>query len=355
MKLSDFDYPVPEDQIAQYPLKERDSCRLLILHRKTGDIEHRIFKDIVGYLHAGDVLILNDTKVLPVRLLGSKPSGGKVEITLLKELSRNTWEALVKGLNKGKVILPRSITANVSHLNGTRARITFDFSSEWSDNGKNDIREVLNEIGVMPLPLYIKRKAVKSDASQYQTVFAKREGAVAAPTAGLHFTPELIKAIKEKGVEVKTLTLHVGYGTFKPVKHSDITKHKMDEELFEIPQATATAINSAKSEGRRVIAVGTTVTRALESSVTSPSHSLEGRGKGKIKIKSGCGATSIFIYPGFEFKVIDALLTNFHLPKSTPMMLASAFSGLDTLKKAYFESQRLGYRFFSYGDAMFII
>jgi len=355
MKLSDFDYPVPEDQIAQYPLKERDSSRLLILHRKTGDIEHRIFKDIIEYLHAGDVLILNDTKVLPVRLLGSKPSGGKAEITLLKELSRNTWEALVKGLNKGKVILPRGITANVSRLNGTRARVTFDFSSEWSDNGRNDIREVLNEIGVMPLQLYIKRKAVKSDASQYQTVFAKREGAVAAPTAGLHFTSELIKAIKEKGVEVKTLTLHVGYGTFKPVKHSDITRHKMDEELFEIPQATATAINSAKSEGRRVIAVGTTVTRALESSITSSSHSLEGRGKGKIKIKSGCGVTSIFIYPGFEFKVIDALLTNFHLPKSTPMMLASAFSGLDILKKAYFESQKSGYRFFSYGDAMFII
>lgn len=346
MRLSDFNYQIPEDQIAQYPLEDRDSSRLLILSRESGSMEHRRFRDIVDYLNKGDLLILNDTKVMPVRLRGSKPSGGKAEITLLREIRTNSWEALVKGLHEGIIVLSHGIKAAVSRLNGTVATVHFRFSSEHDNR---DIKMYLDEIGVMPLPLYIKRDSVKSDIGQYQTVYAKKHGAVAAPTAGLHFTDNLLGRIREKGVEVRSVTLHVGHGTFRPVVVGDVTNHQMDEEVYEIPEPVAEAVNSAKADGRRVIAVGTTVTRTLESAVVTPVD------KNRAQIEPGTGQASVFIYPGYKIMVIDALITNFHLPNSTPMMLASAFSGLELLKKSYDIAQKEGYRFYSYGDAMLII
>lgn len=342
MKLSDFNYPIPEQQIAQKPLNKRDSSRLLVLHRKSSRTEHSSFSNIVSYLHKDDVLILNNTKVIPVRLYGAKPSGGKAEITLLKELGRNVWTALIKNVNEGTIILDQAITAQVTRLDRSVAKVIFTFPG----NENTDIRNCLGKIGAMPLPVYIKRESATTDLEQYQTVYAEKEGAVAAPTAGLHFTENLLRAIKTKGIEIHQITLHVGYGTFKPVKVTDIENHLMDEEYFEIPDETASAINSARAEGRRVIAVGTTVTRAVEGAVSKSSSNI---------IRAGTGQTSVFIYPGYKFRIIDALLTNFHLPESTPMMLASAFAGLDTLKQTYAESQNRGYRFYSYGDAMLII
>ncbi len=352
MKLSEFDYFLPKSQIAQYPLSERDSSRLLVIHRKHEKITHRLFSDITEYLIPSDVLVLNNTKVIPARLYGVNPntSGGKVEILLLKELYTNTWEALVKGLHQGKVILKHGITAFVSRSNGV-AEVKFN----------HNIKNALNKIGVMPLPPYIKRKTVQSDIERYQTVYAKKQGAVAAPTAGLHFTDNLLNVIRDKGVEVKMLTLHVGYGTFKPVLATDIKRHQMDEEFYEIPENTANAINRAKSEGRRVIAVGTTATRALEASAEysrgnriHPVRKKAGVGLSN-GVKAGTERASLFIYPGYRFRIIDALITNFHLPKSTPLMLTSAFSGLPLLKDAYLKALNRGYRFFSYGDAMLII
>ncbi|MEW6600267.1 MAG: tRNA preQ1(34) S-adenosylmethionine ribosyltransferase-isomerase QueA [Nitrospirota bacterium] len=355
MKLSDFDYSIPENQIAQHPLKERDTSRLFVLDRKKEKAEHLLFRDITDYFFPGDVLVLNDTKVVPMRLPGLKPSGGRAEITLLKEIAGNSWEALVKGVHEGKIILDHGITAHVSRLNGTLARVDFEITSGPHGEDEKDIRDFLPDIGVMPLPVYIKRGAVKADAEQYQTVYARKEGAAAAPTAGLHFTDRLINTIKEKGVKVETVTLHVGYGTFKPVTSEDIRDHQMDEEFYEIPPKTASSVNAAKVEGGRVIAVGTTVTRALETSATPPIPPLVRGCKGGGKITSGPGKSSIFIYPGYKFKIIDALVTNFHLPGSTPMMLASAFSGLSLLKNAYDIAQREGYRFYSYGDAMLLL
>lgn len=366
MKLSEFDYDLPANRIAQYPLKERDASKLLVLHRKTGSLEHRLFKNIVDYLDPGDVLVLNNTKVIPSRIFGTKPSGGKAEITLLKELGRNTWEGLVKGVHEGTVIIKgrpacrqTGIRANVTRLERSLAKVVFEFNNKERlpclPEGRGhepDIRDKLHEIGVMPLPVYIKRESADPDKEGYQTVYAKEEGAVAAPTAGLHFTDTLLNALREKGVRIETVTLHVGYGTFKPVVIEDIEDHKMDEEYYEIPKATAFTINSARSEGRRVIAVGTTVTRTLESS-TTPSNSPAGN-KRDVVIP-GKGKASIFIYPGYEFRIINALITNFHLPKSTPMMLASAFSGINLLKTAYYEAEKAGYRFYSYGDAMLMV
>jgi S-adenosylmethionine:tRNA ribosyltransferase-isomerase len=346
VKLSDFDYQIPENQIAQYPLKDRDSSKLFVLHKKTGRFEHRRFKDITGYLHPGDVLILNDTRVIPARLCGEKPSGGKAEITLLKEINTNLWQSLVKGMHEGTITLQSGITARVSRRNGIFAQVQFSFNGRSQESEKSDIRNILNQIGVMPLPIYIKREPARSDEEQYQTIYAKKEGAVAAPTAGLHFTHNLLESIKNCGIIVKTVTLHVGHGTFKPVTVTEIKNHQMDEEYFEVPEMTADAVNSAISEGRRVIAVGTTVTRALEASAADE--------LGK-RIKAGTGKASLFIYPGYKFRIIDTLITNFHLPRSTPLMLVSSFSGLDLLKKAYAESQRKRYRFYSYGDAMLIL
>jgi S-adenosylmethionine:tRNA ribosyltransferase-isomerase len=334
MKLSEFDYNLPKDYIAQYPASERDSSRLLVLSRRDGWIRHEIFKEIVNFFHPGDVLVLNNTKVIPARLYGRKTSGGKVEVLLVKELHKNKWEAIVRGLRQGNVIFKNDIRGYVIRNNG-RAEIIFE---------RDDIKSLLGEIGVMPLPPYIKRPATTLDYARYQTIYAEKNGAVAAPTAGLHFTEEVFDRLRDKGVEIKKLTLHVGYGTFKPVSSTEIEHHRMDEEYYEIPEDTADAINRARSKGRRVIAVGTTVTRALEASVDH-----EGR------VRSGSGKAGLFIYPGYNFRVIDALITNFHLPRSTPLMLVSAFCGLGLLKKAYYEAIERRYRFYSYGDAMLII
>ncbi|MBI5055246.1 MAG: tRNA preQ1(34) S-adenosylmethionine ribosyltransferase-isomerase QueA [Nitrospirae bacterium] len=359
MKLTDFDYQISHDQIAQHPLPERDSSRLMVVHKNSGNIEHRIFRDIADCLLPGDLLVLNNARVIPARIFGTKPSGGEVEIMLLKELDKNIWEALVKGQREGKVILENGAIATVSRGNGASAKVTF--AGAGLKPVPTDIKNVLSQIGVMPLPPYIKREAVRADAEKYQTVYAEKEGAVAAPTAGLHFTDRLLNIIREKGVDIKTVTLYVGYGTFKPITANDISEHKMDEEFYEIPEATAEAINRAKAEGRRVIAVGTTVTRALESGVGKQRAKGEGQKKDNtpltplIRGEFLMGRTSIFIYPGYNFKIIDALVTNFHQPRSTPMMLTSAFAGLELLKQAYAAAQTEGYRFFSYGDAMMIM
>ncbi|RJQ56667.1 MAG: tRNA preQ1(34) S-adenosylmethionine ribosyltransferase-isomerase QueA [Nitrospiraceae bacterium] len=344
MKLSDFDYHIPREQIAQHPLPERDVSKLFVVRRDLNKFEHATFIDLTGYLRAGDVLVLNDTRVIPARLFGTKSSGGRVEILLLKELCANTWEALVKGLREGNVIVNKDIIAHVSRSNGAPATVRFEFNNVgagFKPAPTPDIKKILHNIGVMPLPPYIKRDPVESDMKQYQTVYADKEGAVAAPTAGLHFTERLLDALRVKGVEIQYVTLHVGHGTFKPVKADDVRQHTMDKESYEIPGPTACAINRAKSEGRRIIAVGTTVTRTLESAA--------------LPTPSGPGTASIFIYPGYRFRVIDALITNFHQPKSTPVMLTSAFAGLNLLKKAYSTARQRGYRFFSYGDAMLII
>jgi S-adenosylmethionine:tRNA ribosyltransferase-isomerase len=356
MRLSEFDYDLPAERIAQHPLKDRDSSKLLVLHRKTGKLDHRLFRDIVEYFDAGDVLVLNNTRVIPSRIPGNKPSGGKAEITLLKELGKNTWEGLAKGVNEGTIILPHGITANVTRIERSLARIVFEFDD--SEKQEQDIKDRLRDIGVMPLPVYIKRESASADSEGYQTVYASEEGAVAAPTAGLHFTGTLLNAIKAKGVRIVTVTLHVGYGTFKPVTSEKIEDHQMDEEYYDIPEAAASAINSARSKGRRIIAVGTTVTRTLESSAAPPSPLPAGQagplGKGGVVVP-GNGKASIFIYPGYTFKIVDVLITNFHLPRSTPMMLASAFAGINHLKTAYYEAEKKDYRFFSYGDAMIMI
>lgn len=333
MNLFDFDYYIPKKQIAQYPLSQRDSSRLCVVDRRLRRYEHKRFRDITGYLHPGDVLVLNDTKVIPSRIYGSKPSGGKVEILLLREIKRNEWEALVRGIQVGFVTIRDGLNVYVSPSNGV-FRVAFE---------GGDIKNLLMDVGTVPLPPYIKRQPDENDKKHYQTVYAEREGAIAAPTAGLHFTDELLHIITRKGVQVVRLTLHVGYGTFKPVKVNDIREHQMDEEYYEIPESTADVINRARTEGRRVIAVGTTVVRTLESSSTE-----DGR------VRHGSGLSRLFIYPGYNFRIVDALITNLHQPCSTPMMLTSAFAGLDMLKYAYGECQRMGYRFFSYGDAMLI-
>ncbi len=290
------------------------------------------------------MLVLNDTRVIPARLHGVKPTGGKVEILLLRELRTNSWQAMVKGTKNGTVNLENGITAIIDRSRGY-AEVSFTCpSGRTCPHG--DIREALHEIGCMPIPPYIKRSPEEHDLERYQTVYSKYEGAVAAPTAGLHFTDPLLRSMTEKGIDVKMLTLHIGYGTFKPVTSGDICDHVMDEEHFDIPAETARAVNDALSEGRRVITVGTTVTRALEASACT------GR---TGKIKPGAGKTSLFIFPGYQFRVVSALITNFHLPRSTPMMLTAAFSGLSLLKRAYQEAHMSGYRFYSYGDAMLIL
>jgi S-adenosylmethionine:tRNA ribosyltransferase-isomerase len=340
MDLSDFDYTIPDNQIAQHPLKNRDSSKLFVIHRDSGTFEHSIFRNITDYLQPGDLLILNDTKVFPARLAGNKPTGGKAEITLLREMETNVWEALVKGVHEGEILLKSGIRAVVSRINGTLTNVHFH------PGPGADIKSFLNKIGVMPLPIYIKRHSDKSDSRQYQTVYADKEGAIAAPTAGLHFTDTLLDKIREKGIDIRTITLHVGFGTFKPVTADNILDHHMENEIYEISGSTAEAVNSAKKEGRRIVGVGTTVTRALESSAGRQIENI---------VKPGPGTASMFIYPGYRFQIIDSLITNFHLPKSTPMMLASAFADLKTLKKAYTEAQSKDYRFYSYGDAMMII
>ena len=342
MRVSEFDYELPKELIAKFPAEPRDSSRLLVLNRRTGQIEHRIFRDIVNYLKPGDVLVLNDTKVIPARLYGELPTGGKVELLLIRQVEPSVWEVMARPARKLKpgkeIIFDSELTGEVLAYVGEGRRLVKFRLPE----GK-EFMEKLDEIGHIPLPPYVEREETPEDRVKYQTVFARREGSVAAPTAGLHFTPELLKQLKEMGIIIKTVTLHVGPGTFKPVKVERVEEHEMDYETYSVPPETAQEINRAKREGRRVIAVGTTVVRTLESAASK-----EGL------VKSGEGITNLFIYPGYRFKVIDALITNFHLPRSTLLMLVSAFAGKEKVLNAYREAVKMGYRFYSFGDAMFI-
>ena len=362
MNLSNFDFNLPDELIAQAPCPERDRSRLMVVDRKSGGIEHRLFFEITDYLKPGDLLVINDTMVIPARLVGKKDTGGKAEVFLLERVSgrEDLWECLIgaKRVKTGLVVtFNDSLRGEViENLGDGRFRIRFHSDRPFD--------EVLEEVGQVPLPPYIKRGLglgtwdLGQDKDRYQTVFAEKKGAVAAPTAGLHFTEGLLKKIKDKGIEIVPITLHVGPGTFLPVKTENIEEHRMLPERYEISHDGAIKINMAKREGRRVVAVGSTATRALEAAAT-PIHSLpqgEGKGEGAVwGISAGSGKTSIFIYPGYTFKIADALITNFHLPKSTLIMLVSAFAGRELILKAYREAIEKRYRFYSYGDAMMIL
>lgn len=340
MTTNDFYYDLPEELIAQTPLKIRDSSRLLVMDRKTGEVEHRVFTDIIDYLNAGDTLVLNDTKVLPARLIGVKEdTKAVIEILLLKNIESDIWECLVKPARRVKV------GTIVSFGNGElKARCI-----EVKDEGirhfeliyEGILLEILEELGTMPLPPYIHEKL--KDQSRYQTVYAKEVGSAAAPTAGLHFTEELLERIEKKGVNICKITLHVGLGTFRPVTVSNIEDHVMHSEFYTIKREVADLLNETKRKGKRIIAVGTTTTRTLETIIRDHEKFIE-----------TCGWTDIFIYPGFKFKAIDALITNFHLPKSTLVMLVSAFSSKEKVLNAYKIAVEEKYRFFSFGDAMFL-
>ena len=340
MKTSDFTFELPEELIAQDPLADRSSSRLLVLDKETGEIIHEVFKNVVSYLKKGDCLVLNDTKVLPARLIGEKEgTGAKIEVLLLKRRQDNVWETLVKPGRKAKP--GTRISFGDGRLVGEVTDIVDEGNRLVRFEFEGIFEEVLDELGQMPLPPYITHQL--EDKNRYQTVYAKHEGSAAAPTAGLHFTKELLKEIEEKGVRLAYVTLHVGLGTFRPVKVEDVTDHHMHSEFYSVDETAAKAINQTRKEGGRIISVGTTSTRTLESVADVDGH---------IEPKSGW--TDIFIYPGYEFKVIDALITNFHLPESTLLMLVSALAGKEHILAAYEEAVRERYRFFSFGDAMFI-
>ncbi|MCX7904071.1 MAG: tRNA preQ1(34) S-adenosylmethionine ribosyltransferase-isomerase QueA [Caloramator sp.] len=340
MKVKDFYFHLPEELIAQKPLEKRDESRLMILDRKTGEIEHRIFKEIIEFLNPGDCLVLNNSRVIPARLFGVKEdTKAKAEFVLIKRLDRDRWEALVKPGKKVK-IGSKFVFGN-GELTCTILDNT-DFGGRIIEfNYDGVFEEVLDKLGEMPLPPYIKEKL--EDKERYQTVYSKVEGSAAAPTAGLHFTEELLERIKKKGVNIAFLTLHVGLGTFRPVKVENIEEHKMHAEFYNLDEENAKIINETKKNGKRVIAVGTTSCRTLETIADE---------KGFVKASSGW--TDIFIYPGYRFKILDGLITNFHLPESTLIMLVSAFAGKENIMRAYNTAVKERYRFFSFGDAMFI-
>ena len=340
MKTADFDYELPQELIAQDPLEQRDSSRLLVLDKKTGERTHRIFHDIIDYLHEGDCLVINNTKVIPARLIGEREgTGGKVEVLLLKRKTDNVWETLVKPGKKARPGMRLSFGGGLLHAE----------VQEVVDEGNRLIRfeyegifeEILDQLGQMPLPPYITHQL--KDKNRYQTVYAKYEGSAAAPTAGLHFTEELLQRIQEKGVRIARVTLHVGLGTFRPVKVEDVTEHHMHTEFYHVSQEAADIINETKKQGGRVICVGTTSCRTIESAADE--HGV---------VQATEGDTDIFIYPGYKFKVLDCLITNFHLPESTLLMLVSALAGKENIMAAYKEAVEMRYRFFSFGDAMFI-
>lgn len=338
-KKSDFYYDLPEELIAQTPATPRDSSRLLIYDRKADKTEHKIFRDIYDYLKSGDVLVINNTKVLPARMFAHTEHGGAVEVLLLKRLEKDKWEVLVKPGKKctvgKKLIISDELSLTVEGITDSGERIVkFCYDGVFE--------EILERVGSMPLPPYIKAKL--EDKNRYQTVYAKHDGSAAAPTAGLHFTPELLKRIKEKGVEVAEVLLHVGLGTFRPVKEEIITDHKMHSEYFEIGEKAAEIITRAKREGRRVIAVGTTSVRTIESAADENGF-----------IKPCNGNTQIFIYPPYKFKCVDALITNFHLPESTLIMLVAALTGREKILSLYETAVHEKYRFFSFGDAMLVL
>ena len=340
MKTSDFYYDLPEELIAQDPLEDRSSSRLLILDKETGKTEHHIFKEIIDYLNPGDCLVINDTKVIPARLIGEKVgTGAKIEVLLLKRKEKDVWETLVKPGKKMKV------GAQVSFGGGLLTGEVIDVVEEGNRlikfHYEGIFEEVLDQLGEMPLPPYITHQL--KDRNRYNTVYAKNEGSAAAPTAGLHFTPELLDAIQKKGVDIARVTLHVGLGTFRPVKVEDVTEHHMHSEFYQVDEEAAEKINRAKDGAGRVICVGTTSCRTIESAADETGH-----------LKPCSGWTEIFIYPGYKFKMLDCLITNFHLPESTLIMLVSALAGKEYVMAAYEEAVKERYRFFSFGDAMFI-
>ena len=341
MNLKDFYYFLPEELIAQEPIKKREESRLLIMKKNTRGMEHKYFKDIVNYLEKGDCLVLNDTKVIPARLYGVKQNtGGKMEFVLLKKVGQDNWEVMVKPGRRAKkgamfVFGNNEMTAEViEEVEGGNRIVKFEYDGVFQN--------VLDRVGVMPLPPYIKKQLI--DKERYQTVYARNDGSAAAPTAGLHFTNELLERLKKKGISITYVTLHVGLGTFRPVKVDVIEEHKMHAEYFEISQDTCDIINTVKEQGKKVVAVGTTACRVLETVSDD---------NGKVSPTNGW--TDIFIYPGYKFKIIDALITNFHLPESTLLMLVSAFAGGEYVMRAYGEAIEQKYRFFSFGDAMLII
>lgn len=340
MKTSDFDFHLPEELIAQTPLVKRDESRLMVIDSKTGEIKHERFYNIVDILNQGDCLVLNNTKVLPARLIGEKcESGGKMEFLLLKQIELNTWEVLVKPGKRAKIgsrfrFGEGLLEAEVKDIVEEGSRIV-----EFHYDGV--FENILEQLGEMPLPPYITEKL--DDPDRYQTVYAKHQGSAAAPTAGLHFTEELLQKIKDKGILIEYITLHVGLGTFRPVKVESIEEHKMHSEFYILDEDVAERINEVKKKGGRVIAVGTTSCRTLESAAIE-----------KNLLKAGTGWTDIFIYPGYQFKILDSLITNFHLPESTLIMLVSALAGKENIMKAYNTAVEERYRFFSFGDAMFI-
>lgn len=350
MHINDFDYKLPEELIAQKPQKDRDKCRLMVLRRSDNSIEHRHFFDILEYLKEGDCLLLNDSKVIPARLYGIKEeTGARVEFLLIKRIEGDTWETMVR---PGKRLKPGdSVVFSDEDGKKLRAEI-LDYGEEGTRIVKMEydgiLMERLEEIGSMPLPPYISRPSNDEDKDDYQTVYCHEEGSVAAPTAGLHFTTELLEKAREKGVKIAFVTLHVGIGTFRPVKCETIENHHMHFEEYSVSEETAEIVNETVLSGGRVISVGTTSTRTAESAACFDEKS------GKYLLKAGSGSTDIFIYPGYEFKIIESLITNFHLPKSTLMMLVSALYDREHILKAYDEAVREEYRFFSYGDAMFI-
>lgn len=339
MKVSEFNYELPEELIAQHPYDKRDEARLMILDKENKKTEDKVFKDIIDYLKPGDCLVINNTKVIPARLYGKKDTGASVEFLLLKRIEGDFWEVMVRPGNKlkpgsiayfGDGILKAEI---LEVLEGGNRKVKFEYNGIFN--------EILDQIGLMPLPPYI--KAALKEKNKYQTVYAKHEGSAAAPTAGLHFTEELLEKIKQKGIEIANVTLHVGIGTFRPVKVENIEEHSMHSEHYYIKSEDVEKINKAKQSGNRVIAVGTTSCRVLESVADETGL-----------LKEVEGDTNIFIYPGYKFKCIDALITNFHLPESTLIMLVSSLAGKDFTMKAYEEAVKKEYKFFSFGDAMFI-
>ena len=340
LKKSDFYFDLPQELIAQDPLEDRSSSRLLVLDKETGEMEHRVFHDIVEYLHEGDCLVLNNTKVIPARLMGTKKdTGATIEVLLLKRRENDIWETLVK---PGKKAKPGTvITFGEGLLTGTVVDIVDEGNRLIQFSYEGIFEEVLDKLGEMPLPPYITHKL--QDKNRYQTVYAKYEGSAAAPTAGLHFTKELLAQVAAKGVKIAYVTLHVGLGTFRPVKEENVLEHHMHSEFYQVTPEAAKLINDTKAAGGRVICVGTTSCRTIESAADQTGV-----------VQAGCGDTEIFIYPGYQFKVLDNLITNFHLPESTLIMLVSALAGREHVLHAYETAVEMKYRFFSFGDAMFI-
>ena len=350
MKVTDFDFPLPEALIARQPAIPRDSCRLLVLH-KDGAMQHRGFSHLPEYLREGDLLLLNDTKVFPAKLTAKKETGGKIEMLLVRETDSGGWEVLTREKYTGKVRLSDEISGEM--LQGKY--VIFHSASESNGNFRQD----LWTLGSMPLPPYIKRAPDERDKEWYQTVYASREGSIAAPTAGLHFTGKLLSALERRGVLIRSLTLHVGTGTFKPLRVQDPAEHRMDAEYFEIPGDLPETISQVKDSGRRVVAVGTTAARAIEGFFSGSYQEVTGAYSGLPPAAGNApnalrGWTDVFIYPGYQFRAVDSLVTNFHLPGSTPLMLTSALAGIENLLGAYRCAMRMEYRFFSYGDAMLI-